>query len=215
MLTNFFRWSQNNQPIIIPLIIIVVIFVIVCSLLADISAKTRVAMMEEISGETADEDAYNRVRVNEQIFRSISLISHVLAMYIAGMWLWQLFCKDKISNRLMVFLLVCSEVIFAAGWLVTAPLILLKGSIHASWSLAPLVGLTETGFLYFALSRLTLFFFAQLILIGEGLTQYGGYTRARSYTQATGIMLAAIVITLPLNIIFNLVFAGLMATFGK
>ncbi len=185
-----------------------------CGLLADISAKTRIAEMEAKSGKTADEDAYARVRVIEQVFRLVSLLSHVLATYIAGMWFWQTFRKDAFSGKAMTSLLVCSEVIFAVGWLLTAPLILITGDIHASWSLAVVavgLGYDHGSFLFFALSRLTLFFIVQAVFIGEGLAYLGDDPGPKCHVFAIIIMLAAIVLTLALNFVLNLLLGGIMA----
>ncbi|NOY89371.1 MAG: YIP1 family protein [FCB group bacterium] len=88
--------------------------------------------------------------------------------------------KAKFKKLLSV--MIYGEIIYALGWMVTMPFMLLKHSALVSFSLAPLVaGQGPESMIYMILSKINLFLIWEIIAVGIGLSIIYGVSRNKGY----------------------------------
>lgn len=113
-------------------------------------------------------------------FMLAPLIAAALAMFFGNVVM-----EGRAKFKQLLSVMLYSEIVFTLGSLILAPLMLAKGSMKVSISLAAILQDSQVQDpLYIALSKFGAFYIWEIIVIGIGLSIIYGFSRNKGYTLA-------------------------------
>ena len=169
--TQFFQKLKDQPKILVPYVVLGILILGFMLMTADLIMKLQMeAMAERLQGQQMPASAQSFMKMSTIIGGTIGfLLEPLLVAALALFWGNFVFAgKAKYRNVLSITLYCC--VLYAIGMWLTLPMILAKGSMMASYSLAVLAAdAGPNSIVYQLLARVGLFYIWEWIVLGIGL----------------------------------------------
>jgi hypothetical protein len=184
----FFERLINNPKILVPYL---VLFLIVAGFFygaADLIMKMQVEsprFQAQMQGQEMTPKVMAAMKYSTMIFGTLSMmLIPLLAAALALFWCNFVFA-GKAGFKQLLSMMLYGEVLYMAGGLLMLPMMLAKGTIMVSLSLAVLaVSSGPESILYVALSKINLFLIWEIIIIGIGLSILYKVPRNKGYLMS-------------------------------
>lgn len=186
--TTFFKALKDNPKILIPYLAIAVFVFIFMFTMSDLILQAQIdspQFQKQMQGQQMTPQMMTMIKYNIVIGGTLAmLLAPLLAAALALFWGNFVFAGQARFKQILSVILY-GEIIFAIGLLVHIPLMLAKGSVLVSLSLAVLAAnMGPESFLYVALSKVSLFLIWELIAIGIGLSILYDVPRNKGYVYS-------------------------------
>jgi hypothetical protein len=200
--TNFYEWLDQKLrkdspksvvPIILPILLILVLYLITSIMLMNITATSMQQQQMLIKGRAASIEIFRPIAF---FIRLVAMLAHTVVVVVICLILSRRFLRKSTEYRTSFSMALYGEVCYALGWLLVAPLIIYKNDLSASLSLANVIipGADPKSLLFVLLSRLTIFFFMEMVLIAEGVVYFSDSSRRKGYIFSTVAMVGSLFI---------------------
>ncbi len=186
---NFFEKIKNNPKILVPWIVFFLLIFSSIYLIADLIAEMQMEIMKEKAADqglgtanlpTATQIKWSTIIIGPLMLMLAPLIAAGLALFFGNVVM-----AGRAKFKQLLSVMIYGEIIYALGALLMAPLMLAKGSMKISISLAAILqDASVQDPLYVALSKFGAFYIWEIIVIGIGLSIIYGFSRNKGYTLA-------------------------------
>jgi len=183
--TAFYEKLKNEPKILVPYLVYFILIVISMFMISELLVQHQISspqLQERLPGQPITPELRQILYWQNIIGGSLIMaLAPLLAAAMATFWGNFVFAgKSKFKSILSVVLY--GEVIYAAGAIIGALMMLAKKSIMASLSLGILVAdRGANSVAYVALSKIDLFIIWEIIVVGIGLSIIFGFSRNRGY----------------------------------
>ena len=170
----------------------IVFFLLIFSsiyLISDLIAEMQMEIMKEKAADqglgtaslpTAAQIKWSTIIIGPLAFMLAPLIAAALALFFGNVVM-----EGRAKFKQLLSVMIYGEIINALGALILAPLMLAKGSMKVSISLAAILQDSQVQDpLYIALSKIGVFYIWEIMIIGIGLSIIYGFSRNKGYTLA-------------------------------
>ena len=188
--SQLFAGIRENPKILIPWLVYFVLMFVFFILTADLIAKVQLELIQKKAAEQGI-GAAGPMPTTEMLKYSIigfgSIASMLTPLIAAGlaMFFGNFIMAGRTNFKQILSVMIYGEIIYAFGVLVVAPMMLAKGSLLVSFSLAAFFkNLSIQDPLYVALSKIGLFYIWEIVVIGIGLSIIYGFPRNKGYLLA-------------------------------
>ena len=186
---NFFEKIKNDPKILVPWIVFFLLIFSSIYLIADLIAEMQMEIMKEKAADqgfgtanlpTAAQIKWSTIIIGPLAVMLAPLIAAALALFFGNVVM-----EGRAKFKQLLSVMLYSEIVFALGSLILAPLMLAKGSMKVSISLAAILQDSQVQDpLYVALSKIGAFHIWEIMIIGIGLSIIYGFSRNKGYTLA-------------------------------
>jgi len=171
----YFAKVKQKPTVLVPYIVLGLLVLFFFFMSADLLVDWRMTMpdVQEQMSNSGMSEAQMRVAMKYSIIGggTIAMLLGPIVIAALAMFWGNFVMAGKARFKQLLSVALWGEYIFALGMLVTLPLMLAKGSIGVSLSLAAFLGQPDpTSVLYVALSKISVFHIWELIVIGFGLS---------------------------------------------
>lgn len=188
---EFFGKLKDNPKVLVPWLVYFVLVLITMFLIGDLAAKMQLDITQEMMARQGITDL-SKMPTLEQIRMQViwtGSIMMMLAPLLAGalgLFWGNVVMAGKARFKQLLSVMLYGEILFWLGHLIIIiPLILIKGSLRVSISLAALLKETPMhNWLYVAASKIGFFYVWEMIAIGIGLSIVYGFVRNKGYLLA-------------------------------
>jgi len=186
---NFFEKIKNDPKILVPWIVFFLLIFSSIYLIADLIAEMQMEIMKEKAADqgfgtanlpTAAQIKWSTIIIGPLAVMLAPLIAAALALFFGNVVM-----AGRATYKQLLSVMVYGEIINALGGLIMAPLMLAKGSLNVTISLAALLQDVQVQDpIFVALSKFGAFYIWEIIVIGIGLSIIYGFSRNKGYTLA-------------------------------
>jgi hypothetical protein len=181
----FFQQLKDQPKVLVPYIVLAILFAVSFFLIADLLVQLQVEspeLQEQLQGQPVTDQVRQLLKINVLVG---AMLAFLLAPLLAGALAFlvgNFFMGHKARFKQLLSVVLYGEIIYAAGALLLAPLMLAKGSVLVSLSLGVLAASQgPTSVLYLALSKIDLFIIWEIIVVGIGIATVYGIPRNKGY----------------------------------
>ena len=188
--SRFFERLKDNPPILVPWIVFFLFILIFFFLAADMIAELQLKVMSEQMADqglqaTGNIPTLEQMKWSTLIFGTLALMLSPLIAAGLALFFGNVVMAGRATYKQLLSVMLYGEIIYGLGALIMAPLMLAKGSMNVSISLAALLQKAQVQDpLYVALSKIGAFYIWEIIVIGIGLSVIYGFSRNKGYTLA-------------------------------
>lgn len=182
---EFFEQLKSHPRILVPYLVLAAILIVTFVLVADLlweMQKNTPEFQEQLQGQPLPPEAEKYGKYASMVMGPLVMLLGPLVMAAVTLLVGNFFFggKSKYSQHLSVMLY--GEIVFAVGFLLTAFLMLAKGSALVSLSPAVLVAdAGPTSVIYQLLVKLSIFHIWEYIVVGIGLAAVYSIPRNKGY----------------------------------
>ena len=186
---KFYERIKDDPKILVPWIVFFLLIFSSIYLISDLIAEMQIEIMKEKAADqglgtanlpTAAQIKWSTIIIGPLAFMLSPLIAAALALFFGNVVM-----EGRAKFKQLLSVMLFGEIIYGLGGLIMAPLMVAKGSMNVSISLAALLQNTHVQDpLYVALSKIDAFQIWEIIVIGIGLSVIYGFSRNKGYTLA-------------------------------
>ncbi len=186
---NFFEKIKNDPKILVPWIVFFLLIFSSIYLISDLIAEMQMEIMKEKAADqglgtanlpTAAQIKWSTIIIGPLVLMLAPLIAAALALFFGNVVM-----EGRATYKQLLSVMVYGEIISALGGLIMAPLMIAKGSLNVTISLAALLQDVQVQDpIFVALSKFGAFYIWEIIVIGIGLSIIYGFSRNKGYTLA-------------------------------
>ena len=186
---NFFEKIKNDPKILVPWIVFFLLIFSSIYLISDLIAEMQMEIMKEKAADqglgtanlpTAAQIKWSTIIIGPLAVMLAPLIAAGLALFFGNVVM-----AGHATYKQLLSVMVYGEIISALGGLIMAPLMIAKGSLNVTISLAALLQDVQVQDpIFVALSKFGAFYIWEIIVIGIGLSIIYGFSRNKGYTLA-------------------------------
>ena len=186
---NLFERIKNEPKILVPWIFFFLLIFSFIYLVSDLIVAMQMEVMREkiadqgLSAANLPSEAqikWSTIILGPLAFMLAPLIAAALALFFGNVVM-----EGRAKFKQLLSVMIYGEIINALGAIILAPLMLAKGSMKVSISLAAILQDSQVQDpLYIALSKIGAFYIWEIIVIGIGLSIIYGFSRNKGYTLA-------------------------------
>ena len=181
----FFQSLKSQPKILVPYIVVGILTLIFLIMTADLILQMQLAdpaMQERLQGKPMPETALVMMKYSTIIGGTIVMLLAPIVMALLALFWGNFVFAGKASFKQLLSVMLYGEVVFAAGMMLTLPLILAKESMLASYSLSVLVTQLGPKSVWFVLlSKISVFHIWEFIVVGLGLSTVYGVDSGKGY----------------------------------
>lgn len=187
--SKFYERLKDEPRILVPWIVFFLLIFSSIYLISDLIAEMQMDIMKEKADDqglgtanlpTATQIKWSTIIIGPLAFMLSPLIAAGLALFIGNVVM-----AGRATYKQLLSVMLFGEIVYGLGAIIMAPLMLAKGSMNVSISLAALLQKAQVQDpLYVALSKFGAFYIWEIIVIGIGLSIIYGFTRNKGYTLA-------------------------------
>ncbi len=186
---NLFERIKNEPKILVPWIVFFLLIFSFIYLVSDMIVEMQMEVMREKIADqglgTANLPPAAMIKWSAIIFGPLVLMLSPLIAAALALFFGNVVMEGRAKFKQLLSVMLYSEIVFALGSLILAPLMLAKGSMKVSISLAAILQDSQVQDpLYIALSKFGAFYIWEIIVIGIGLSIVYGFSRNKGYTLA-------------------------------
>ncbi len=186
---KFFERIKNEPKILVPWIVFFLLIFSFMYLVSDLIVDMQMALMREKLADQGLGTAnlppaamikWSTIILGPLAFMLSPLIAAGLALFIGNVVM-----AGRAKFKQLLSVMIYGEIVYVLGSLMLAPMMLAKGSLNVTISLAALLQKAQVQDpLYVALSKIGAFYIWEIIVIGIGLSVIYGFSRNKGYTLA-------------------------------
>jgi len=187
--SKLFERIKNEPKILVPWIFFFLLIFSFIYLVSDLIVAMQMEVMREKAADqglgtanlpTAAQIKWSTIIIGPLAFMLAPLIAAALALFFGNVVM-----EGRAKFKQLLSVMIYGEIINALGGIILAPLMLAKGSMKVSISLAAILQDSQVQDpLYIALSKFDAFLIWEIIVIGIGLSIIYGFSRNKGYTLA-------------------------------
>ncbi len=208
---QLFTGIKENPKILIPWLVFFVMMFAFFFLTAELIARVQLEIMqkkaeEQGMGTGGQLPTVEMMKYSTMIFGSLAVMLAPLIAAGLAMFFGNSVMAGRAAFKQLLSVMIYGEIIYAAGALVLAPMMLAKNSLQVSFSLAAFFkNLAIDNPLYVAMSKIGVFYIWEIVVIGIGLSIIYGFPRNKGYLLA---VLSMGLISI-LHVLFQFAFGGM------
>ena len=186
---NLFERIKNDPKILVPWLVYFALIFSFIYLVSDLIVEMQMEVMKEKAADqrlgtanipTAAQIKWSTIIIGPLAFMLAPLTAAALALFFGNVVM-----EGRAKFKQLLSVMIYGEIINALGGIILAPLMLAKGSMKVSISLAAILQDSQVQDpLYIALSKFGAFYIWEIIVIGIGLSIIYGFSRNKGYTLA-------------------------------
>ena len=187
--SKLFERIKNEPKILVPWIFFFLLIFSFIYLVSDLIVAMQMEVMREKAADqglgtanlpTAAQIKWSTIIIGPLAFMLAPLIAAALALFFGNVVM-----EGRAKFKQLLSVMIYGEIINALGAIILAPLMLAKGSMKVSISLAAILQDSQVQDpLYIALSKFDAFLIWEIMIIGIGLSIIYGFSRNKGYTLA-------------------------------
>lgn len=186
---KFFERLKDDPKILVPWIFFFLFIFTFLFLVSDLILENEMKQIQDkIADGEMDASQVPSKQTLKLLILSFGTIALMLAPLIAAglaLFIGNVVMEGRAKFKPLLSVMIYGEIINALGALILAPLMLAKGSMKVSISLAAILQDSQVQDpLYIALSKFGAFYIWEIIVIGIGLSIIYGFSRNKGYTLA-------------------------------
>ena len=186
---KLFERIKDEPKILVPWIFFFLLVFSSIYLISDMMVEMQMEVMREKFADqglgAANLPPKAMIKWSTIIFGPLVLMLSPLVAAALALFFGNVVMEGRAKFKQLLSVMLYSEIVFALGSLMLAPLMLAKGSMKVSISLAAILQDSQIQDpLYIALSKIGAFYIWEIIVIGIGLSTIYGFSRNKGYTLA-------------------------------
>jgi len=186
---KFFERLKNDPKILVPWLFFFLFIFTFLFLVSDFILENE---MQKIQDKIADGEMDASQVLSKQTLKLLILSFGTIALMLApliaaalALFFGNVVMEGRAKFKQLLSVMIYGEIINAFGAIILAPLMLAKGSMKVSISLAAILQNSQVQDpLYIALSKFDAFLIWEIMIIGIGLSIIYGFSRNKGYTLA-------------------------------
>lgn len=186
---NLFERIKNEPKILVPWIFFFLLIFSFIYLVSDLIVEMQMEVMREKIADqglsAANLPSKAQIKWSTIIFGPLAFMLAPLVAAALALFFGNVVMEGRAKFKQLLSVMIYGEIVYVLGSLMLAPLMLAKGSMKVSISLAAILQDSQVqDTLYIALSKFGAFYIWEIIVIGIGLSIIYGFSRNKGYTLA-------------------------------
>jgi len=187
--SKLFERLRDDPKLLVPWLVYFALIFSFIYLVSDLIVEMQLEVMKDKAADqglgtanlpTAAQIKWSTIIIGPLAFMLAPLIAAALALFFGNVVM-----EGRAKFKQLLSVMIYGEIINALGALILAPLMLAKGSMKVSISLAAILQDSQVQDpLYIALSKFGAFYIWEIMVIGIGLSIIYGFSRNKGYTLA-------------------------------
>ena len=187
---DFFKELKDNPKILVPYVVFILIVFVSLFLLSELIVEMQVNSPQflrqmEASGQVVTPEFKEIMKMNTLIFGTLAMALYPLLVAAFALFFGNFVFAGKGSFKKLLSVALYGGILFSLAGMIVIPMMLSKGSMMVSFSLAVLV--TDFGIesiIYTALSKISIFHIWEIIVVGIGFATIYDFPRNKGYMLA-------------------------------
>lgn len=183
--SSFFQQINENPKVLIPYIVLGVLAFIFLFSTKNLIMQAQMSssqFQQRLQGQELTPQIKQMIKISILGFGIIGMLLTPLIEAVFALFWGNFVLAGKAKFKKLLSVMLYGEIIYALGWIITMPFMLLKYSALVSFSLAPLVASQgPESMFYLILSKINLFLIWEIIAVGIGLSIIYGISRNKGY----------------------------------
>ncbi len=186
---KLFERIKDEPKILVPWIFFFLLIFSLIYLVSDLMVEMQMEVMrEKFAGQvqtSADVSSKDMIKWSTIILIPLAFMLAPLIAAALALFFGNVVMEGRAKFKQLLSVMIYGEIVYVLGSLMLAPLILAKGSLNVTISLAALLQDVQVQDpLYVALSKIGAFHIWEIMIIGIGLSIIYGFSRNKGYTLA-------------------------------
>ncbi len=188
--TEFFNELKNEPKILVPYVFFTLVVFTSLFLLQDLIVQMQVSSPQfveqmEKSGQAVTPELISIMKISTLVLGTISFSLYPLIVAAFALFFGNFIFAGKSNFKSLLSVSLYGGILFMLGGLAVVPMMLAKGSMMVSFSLAVLVtNLGIESIPYVALSKISIFHIWEIMVVGIGFSTLYNFPRNKGYLLA-------------------------------